>query len=173
VWNSETNIKGPPGPKGDKGDPGSGGASDWADITGKPATFPPTLPITEGDVTNLVGDLALKAPLASPVFTGNPTAPTPTAGDNDTSIATTAFVTSAVASGGGGGAAVLVSDTPPVGAADNSLWYESDTGNMYIRLNDGSSTQWVQVGSGNGGVTLMRSGMLAGSTFVNNLTVVG
>ena len=35
---------------------------------------------------------ALRAPIASPAFTGNPTAPTPTAGDNDTSIATTAFV---------------------------------------------------------------------------------
>jgi len=34
----------------------------------------------------------LKADLASPIFTGNPTAPTATAGDNDTSIATTAFV---------------------------------------------------------------------------------
>lgn len=33
-----------------------------------------------------------RAPLASPAFTGNPTAPTPTLGDNDTSIATTAFV---------------------------------------------------------------------------------
>lgn len=41
--------------------------------------------------------LALKADLASPVFTGNPTAPTPSPGDNDTSIATTAFVTAAVA----------------------------------------------------------------------------
>src|SRR5215813_10655362 len=30
--------------------------------------------------------------LASPAFTGNPTAPTPAPGDNDTSIATTAFV---------------------------------------------------------------------------------
>lgn len=38
-----------------------------------------------------------RAPLASPVFTGNPTAPTPTAGDNDTSVATTAFVTTALA----------------------------------------------------------------------------
>jgi hypothetical protein len=38
---------------------------------------------------------------ASPVLTGNPTAPTPTAGDNDTSIATTAFVRSAVVAGGG------------------------------------------------------------------------
>ena len=35
---------------------------------------------------------ASKADLASPVFTGNPTAPTPSTGDNDTSIATTAFV---------------------------------------------------------------------------------
>jgi hypothetical protein len=35
------------------------------------------------------------APLASPTFTGDPKAPTPTVGDNDTSIATTAFVTAA------------------------------------------------------------------------------
>lgn len=39
-----------------------------------------------------------RAPLASPVFTGDPKAPTPTAGDNDTSIATTAFVNTAAAS---------------------------------------------------------------------------
>ena len=38
-----------------------------------------------------------KADLASPTFTGDPKAPTPTAGDNDTSVATTAFVTTAVA----------------------------------------------------------------------------
>jgi hypothetical protein len=35
------------------------------------------------------------APLASPALTGNPTAPTASPGDNDTSIATTAFVTAA------------------------------------------------------------------------------
>jgi hypothetical protein len=39
------------------------------------------------------------ATLASPTFTGNPTAPTPTSGDNDTSIATTAFVQSAIIAG--------------------------------------------------------------------------
>jgi hypothetical protein len=33
-----------------------------------------------------------RAPLASPTFTGDPKAPTPASGDNDTSIATTAFV---------------------------------------------------------------------------------
>ena len=37
------------------------------------------------------------AAIASPAFTGNPTAPTPTFGDNDTSIATTAFVQAALA----------------------------------------------------------------------------
>jgi hypothetical protein len=41
--------------------------------------------------------LAAKAPLASPTFTGSPAAPTPSPGDNDTSIATTAFVTAAIA----------------------------------------------------------------------------
>lgn len=37
-----------------------------------------------------------RAPLAAPVFTGNAQAVTPTAGDNSTSIATTAFVTAAI-----------------------------------------------------------------------------
>ena len=37
-------------------------------------------------------DLSGYAPLASPTFTGTPTAPTPTAGDDSTNIATTAYV---------------------------------------------------------------------------------
>jgi hypothetical protein len=55
-------------------------------------------------------DDEIYAPLDSPAFTGDPTAPTPAVGDNDSSIATTAFVTAAVAAGGGGGA-------PPATAA--------------------------------------------------------
>ena len=50
--------------------------------------------LTLADITGAGG-----APLASPAFTGSPTAPTPAPGDNDTSIATTAFVQSAVAAG--------------------------------------------------------------------------
>ena len=38
------------------------------------------------------GGTAGNAPLASPAFTGSPTAPTPTAGDSSTRLATTAFV---------------------------------------------------------------------------------
>jgi len=54
--------------------------------------------INNGDTTHspssdsVYGALALKADLNSPALTGSPTAPTPTAGDNDTSIATTQFV---------------------------------------------------------------------------------
>jgi len=44
--------------------------------------------------------LALKAPLASPAFTGTPTAPTAAGGTNNTQIATTAFVQAAIAAGG-------------------------------------------------------------------------
>lgn len=41
--------------------------------------------------------LGLKAPLASPALTGNPTAPTQAPGDDSTKLATTAFVTAACA----------------------------------------------------------------------------
>lgn len=45
----------------------------------------------------LYQQVAGMAPLASPPLTGNPTAPTPPPTDNDTSIATTAFVRAAMA----------------------------------------------------------------------------
>lgn len=82
----------------------------WDDVQDKPDTFPPTLPIPSSGVTGLdtkqasqdtaiinlntaLTDLGnAKADKASPTFTGDPKAPTPATGDNDTSIATTAFV---------------------------------------------------------------------------------
>jgi hypothetical protein len=48
--------------------------------------------IPESAVTNLVSDLALKSPLASPTFTGTPAGPTASAGTNTTQLATTAHV---------------------------------------------------------------------------------
>lgn len=53
-------------------------------------------------IANFV-NTALFAPLASPAFTGDPTAPTQASGNNSTRLATTAFVAAAVAAGGGGG----------------------------------------------------------------------
>lgn len=51
--------------------------------------------IAQSQVTGLTAALAALAPLASPAFTGSPTAPTQTAGDNSTNLATTAFVANA------------------------------------------------------------------------------
>ena len=52
--------------------------------------------IAESQVTGLTTDLAAKAPLASPALTGTPTAPTASALDNSTKVATTAYADSAV-----------------------------------------------------------------------------
>ena len=41
TWSPITNLKGPKGDKGDQGPAGSAGAVGWADVTGKPTTFPP------------------------------------------------------------------------------------------------------------------------------------
>lgn len=78
--------------------PGTGPIT-WDEIEEKPATFPPTLPITQADVTNLVADLGAKAPINSPVFTGTPQALTAAPGTNTVQLATTEFVTSAMAAG--------------------------------------------------------------------------
>ena len=50
----------------------------------------------KGQLDGLPAALALKAPLASPAFTGTPTAPNPTSGDESTQIATTSFVASSI-----------------------------------------------------------------------------
>jgi hypothetical protein len=47
------------------------------------------------------------------------------------------------ATGAAGTTTVSVSDAPPPAAVDNTLWWESDTGLLYVRYNDGNSTQWV------------------------------
>lgn len=54
------------------------------------------LTIAIASVSGLQAALDAKAALASPTFTGTPAAPTPSPGDNDTSIATTAFVKAAI-----------------------------------------------------------------------------
>jgi len=195
-WETETNIMGPvstvpgppgpagpPGPQGPQGIPGPAG-SGAGDVTGPAGAVADRIAVYNGttgkvlkDGGKLISDLAT---VASPVFTGDPQAPTPVTSDNDLSIATTAFVkaqgyaTSAsvpapatavpVAGSGSGavgtatkyaredhahpaGSTVYMSDTPPVGVADGSLWVETDTGLMFSRYNDGNTTQWIQLGA--------------------------
>lgn len=51
--------------------------------------------------------------------------------------------------------AIYISPTPPVNPDENSLWFESDTGRMYVLYmnEDGVTKQWVQSGGHRGGVS--------------------
>jgi hypothetical protein len=56
--------------------------------------------------------------------------------------------------GGGGGSGiglVDVGDTAPGAPVDRQLFWQSNTGILWLRYNDGSSTQWVQVNGATGG----------------------
>lgn len=73
------------------------GHESWDGIGDKPSSFPPsTHSHVQSDVTGLGAALAALAPLASPALTGNPTAPTQSAGNSSTRLATTAFVQAAL-----------------------------------------------------------------------------
>ena len=70
--------------------------SQFVNVTGDTLTgqLKGITPVSASDLTRkdyVDNGLALKAPLASPALTGTPTAPTQTAGDNSTAIATTAY----------------------------------------------------------------------------------
>jgi len=89
----------------------------------------------ESTAAALATTVALKAPLASPVFTGNPTAPTPSPGDSDTSLATTAFVTGAITDAAPKYG--LLSAMPANGATPNgSLYFATDQagGTLYEQI---------------------------------------
>jgi hypothetical protein len=49
--------------------------------------------------------------------------------------------------GGGGSALVPTQDAPPDAPQDGQLWWESDSGDMFIWYDDGTSSQWIQVNS--------------------------
>lgn len=61
------------------------------------------------------------APIASPTFTGTPTAPTPSQGDSSTKLATTAFVNFAVQASK---FRYTVSTNPPSGGVDGDFWFQ-------------------------------------------------
>jgi hypothetical protein len=71
----------------------------------------------------------------------------PTLADADARYATPASVTAAVAAAG-----VFVGTAPPGSPFDNQLWWNSDAsqggGGLYVRYNDGNTTQWVPASAG-------------------------
>jgi len=89
-----------------------------ADTAVQPAALASYVPTTRtvagkplsGDVTLAVADITGAAPVASPAFTGTPTAPTAAGGTNTTQLATTEFVASATT-----GMVVEASGSPATG----------------------------------------------------------
>jgi phage-related tail fiber protein len=79
------------------------------------------------------------ARLASPAFSGNPTAPTPDASDNDTSLATTAFVRNAMAAYG-------IATTSLNGAQANDLDDPSLLSGLYFVPSTATGTPIVAQG---------------------------
>lgn len=74
-----------------------------------------------------------------------------------------AFVAWAAKHGG-----VVVSDTPPPDPGPNQLWFESDSGYLFIWYTDEDTTQWVQVASGVG-----EGGEGTGDLLIDGVTIVG
>jgi hypothetical protein len=113
-----------------------------------PATKTSQLTNDSGFITSSA--LTGYAPLASPGFTGAPTAPTATAGTNTTQLATTAFVTTAV-SGVAGGAAVI-SNTYTINSNTSfSVPAPFVVSWLVIQNHNSTASATVTVGKTNGG----------------------
>jgi hypothetical protein len=54
---------------------------------------------------------------------------------------------------GGGGASLIVADAPPVSPIPGTMWWESDSGILWIWYDDGNTTQWVEIGGGSSSVS--------------------
>lgn len=122
---------------------------------------------TDGVTSNIQTQLNAKAALASPTFTGTPTAPTAASGTNTTQIATTAFVTTAIDNvlsasdamvfkgtiGTSGTVTALpashqVGDTYKVATAGSYAGVTCEVGDMIICVTTGttaSNTDWTVV----------------------------
>lgn len=61
------------------------------------------------------------------------------------------WIVSSGSGGTGGGTGVTTSDAVPSSASDGDIWYDSTNGNTYVYYDDGTSSQWVELGSNQSG----------------------
>ena len=111
---------------------GGGGTVDWTDVQNKPTTFPPTVPIAQGAVTNLIADLSSKAPSVHTHTSGAITDFTEAVQDTVGSMVvaganmsvsyndTLGTLTLSSTGGGGGSTVPIVSITDYSGVGDNT-----------------------------------------------------
>ena len=123
----------------------------WSGITGTLSTQ-----------TDLQAALDLKAPLASPLFTGDARCVTPATSDNDTSIATTAFVKNQAYLTSSLAASTYYLQSNPSGFITDA----PSNGTQYARYNG----TWAAVSGGGGGSYLpLAGGTLTGAVVVTQI----
>jgi hypothetical protein len=113
-----------------------------------------------------VPGLAAKAPLASPTFTGTPSAPTPSPADNSTKLATTAYVDGAIASSSTP-ASVLVSALD-IDWSLGSVFYKSVSTNSTITFSntqDGKVITFAILNTSGATITLTFPTLVKDATF--------
>ncbi len=113
-------------------------------------------------IQKLNGNDLLKAPLASPALTGTPTAPTVATSDNSTTIATTAFVKSAVASSTAGVSSIT--------GTVNQITASASTGAVTLSLPSTVSITGLSVSSN---AALASLSVTSNASVGGNLTVTG
>jgi hypothetical protein len=109
-------VPGPAGPAGPQGEQGEQGEQGLQGLTGEQGEPGPEGPKGDPGILD-------EAPTDGKVY----------------GRSMSAWVEAATASG----ANVTISDTPPVGPSDGDLWFESDSLILYVRYNDGTSSQWT------------------------------
>lgn len=158
--------------------------ADISDVTASAAE----LNHVDGVTSGIQGQLDAKAPLASPALTGNPTAPTQSAGNNSTRIATTAYTDGAVATAVTGlldfkgstdassnpnypaaskGDSYVVSVAGKVGGASGK---SVEVGDMYIATADNAGGTEASVGTS---WTILEHNLVGALLAANNLSDVG
>lgn len=103
--------------------------------------------------TTVTNALAAKAPLASPTFTGTPAAPTAAPGTNTTQLATTAFVTAAVAASS---SLSIASQAEAEAGSDNTKAMTPLRTSQAIAVNTRVAKAWVRF-NGTGTVAIAAS----------------
>jgi hypothetical protein len=103
------------------------------------------------EFNNIATAVATKADIANPTFTGVPAAPTASAGTNSTQLATTAFVTNAVATGKVNTALTGV-PTAPTAAVNTNTTQVATTAFVTAQIADDAPTKTGTGASGSWGI---------------------
>jgi hypothetical protein len=127
-----------------------GGGGTWGSITG-----------TLSSQTDLQSALDLKAPLASPTFTGTPAAPTASPGTNTTQLATTAYTD----------AAVTAAALPAADASNDGYLTQTDWSTFNSKLSGNETISFAPTGDVTGtttGTTSLAPVLTIGAAKVTN-----